>query len=90
MRPPSILRSSGNGNVAANTLPRGTPSQETIDGWTGRRPGGPIEETNHQFKTLERQAYGYRDTEFFELTIYALREAKWRLIGDRAAGHRDA
>ncbi len=42
---------------------------------------GPLEGTNNKIKTLQRQAYGYRDTEFFKLRIYAIHEAKWELIG---------
>jgi len=30
---------------------------------------GPLEGLNNKIKTLQRQAYGYRDQEFFELRI---------------------
>jgi len=30
---------------------------------------GPIEGTNNKIKTLKRQAYGYRDKEFFKLSV---------------------
>ena len=33
---------------------------------------GPLEGTNNKIKTLQRQAYGFRDHEFFKLKIYAL------------------
>jgi transposase len=36
---------------------------------------GPIEGTNNKIKTLKRQAYGYRDTEFFKLRIMGIHEA---------------
>jgi len=42
---------------------------------------GPLEGTNNKIKTLQRQAYGYRDTEFFYLRIYALHEARQELVG---------
>src|SRR5262249_59833106 len=33
---------------------------------------GPLEGTNNKIKTMQRQAYGFRDREFFKLKIYAL------------------
>lgn len=42
---------------------------------------GPLEGTNNKIKTLQRQAYGYRDQEYFRLRIYALHEAKYALVG---------
>lgn len=42
---------------------------------------GPLEGTNNKIKTLTRQAYGYRDDEFFQLKILALHESKYALIG---------
>lgn len=42
---------------------------------------GPLEGTNHKIKTMQRQAYGYRDQEFFTLKIYAIHEAKYALVG---------
>jgi Transposase and inactivated derivatives len=42
---------------------------------------GPIEGTNNKIKTLKRQAYGYRDTEFFKLRIMGIHEAKYALAG---------
>ena len=32
-------------------------------------------------KTMQRQAYGYRDQEFFTLKMYALHESKYALVG---------
>ena len=42
---------------------------------------GPLEGVNNKIKTLKRQAYGYRDLDFFKLKIYALHESKYKLIG---------
>lgn len=42
---------------------------------------GPLEGTNNKIKVLKRNAYGFRDMGFFKLKIYALHEAKFRLVG---------
>ena len=42
---------------------------------------GPLEGTNNKIKTMKRQAYGYRDFEFFKLKILALHETKYALVG---------
>jgi transposase len=42
---------------------------------------GPLEGTNNKIKTMERQAYGYRDQEFFKLKILAIHEARYALVG---------
>jgi transposase len=42
---------------------------------------GPLEGINNKIKTLQRQAYGFRDKEFFKLRIYALHETKYALVG---------
>ena len=42
---------------------------------------GPLEGLNNKIKTLQRQAYGYRDQEFFRLRIYSIHLAKYALIG---------
>src|SRR5205823_3576426 len=42
---------------------------------------GPLEGTNNKIKTMQRQAYGFRDREFFELKILACHEAKYALVG---------
>ena len=39
---------------------------------------GPLEGTN-KIKTLQKQAYGFRDLLFFKLKILALHERKYRL-----------
>ena len=42
---------------------------------------GPLEGTNTKIKLLQRQAYGYRDQEFFRLRIFALHETRYELVG---------
>jgi len=42
---------------------------------------GPLEGTNNKIKTMQRQAYGFRDQEFFKLKILALHETRYALVG---------
>ncbi len=42
---------------------------------------GPLEGTNNKIKTMSRQAYGFRDIEFFKLKIMAIHMAKYALVG---------
>jgi transposase len=42
---------------------------------------GPLEGTNNKIKTMQRQAYGFRDREFFVLKIMAIHETKYALVG---------
>lgn len=42
---------------------------------------GPLEGTNNKIKTMQRQAYGFRDQRFFKLKIYAIHETKYALVG---------
>ena len=42
---------------------------------------GPLEATNTKIQLLKRQAYGYRDQEFFHLKIYALHLSRYALVG---------
>jgi transposase len=42
---------------------------------------GPLEGTNNKIKTLQKQAYGFRDQEYFTWRIYGLHEAKYALTG---------
>ena len=42
---------------------------------------GPLEGTNNKIKTLQRDAYGFRDQEFFHLRIFALHETRYELVG---------
>ena len=41
----------------------------------------PSEGTNNQIRTMERQAYGFRDQEFFKLEILDSLETKYGLVG---------
>lgn len=42
---------------------------------------GPLEGTNNKIKTMQRQAYGFRDPRFFKLKIYALHQTRYALVG---------
>ena len=42
---------------------------------------GPLEGTNNKIKTMKRQAYGYRDHDFFMLKILAAHESRYELVG---------
>jgi transposase len=42
---------------------------------------GPMEGTNNKIKTMKRQAYGFRDMEFFKLRILGIHEAKYAITG---------
>ena len=42
---------------------------------------GRLEGINNKIKTMKRQAYGFRDHEFFKLKIYAIHETKYALVG---------
>ena len=46
-----------------------------------RITSGPMEGTNNKIKTMKRQAYGFRDREFFKLKILAIHETKYALVG---------
>lgn len=41
----------------------------------------PLEGTNNKIQTMKRQAYGFRDMEFFKLKILAIHETKYALVG---------
>jgi transposase len=42
---------------------------------------GPLEGTNNKIQLMKRQAYGFRDQEFFKLKILGLHETKHALVG---------
>jgi transposase len=42
---------------------------------------GPMEGTNNKIKTMKRQAYGFRDQEFFKLKILAIHQTRYALVG---------
>ena len=45
-----------------------------------RITSGPMEGTNHMIQTMKRQAYGFRDLEFFKLKILAIHETKYDML----------
>jgi transposase len=49
--------------------------------WRHPINNGRMEGTNNKIKTLNRQAYGYRDEEFFILKLLGLHEARYKLCG---------
>ena len=42
---------------------------------------GPLEGTNNKIQTMKRQAYGFRDHDFFKLRILGLHQTKYALVG---------
>ena len=42
---------------------------------------GPLEGANNKIKTMKREAYSYRDEEFFTFKIFAAHELKYALVG---------
>jgi transposase len=42
---------------------------------------GPLEGTNNKIQTMKRQAYGFRDHEFFKLKILGIHESRYALVG---------
>jgi len=40
-----------------------------------------LEGTNNKIKTLKRQAYGFRDMEYFKLRLYHLHTQRYSLTG---------
>ena len=46
-----------------------------------RITNGKAEGINNKIKTFKRQAYGYRDIEYFKLRIYHMHKQKHRLVG---------
>lgn len=49
--------------------------------WCHPINNGRMEGTNNKIKTLNRQAYGYRDEEFFMLKLLGLHETRYKLCG---------
>lgn len=49
--------------------------------YDGRISTGPLDGTNNKIRTMLRQAYGFRDQDFFKLKILALHGAKYALVG---------
>jgi len=46
-----------------------------------RITNGPVEGLNNKIKTLKRQAYGFRDMEYFKLRLYHLHTQRYSLSG---------
>jgi transposase len=46
-----------------------------------RITSGPIEGLFNKIKTLKRQAYGFRDIEYFKLRLYHLHTQRYSLTG---------
>ena len=42
---------------------------------------GPLEGLNNKIKTMKRQAYGFRDMEYFKLKILGIHQARYALVG---------
>jgi transposase len=42
---------------------------------------GPLEGTNTKIQAMKRQAYGFRDREFYKLKILAIHETRYALVG---------
>ena len=40
-----------------------------------------LQGTNNKIKTMQRQAYGFRDLEFFKLKILAIHRSRYALVG---------
>ncbi|TWU19208.1 transposase [Allorhodopirellula heiligendammensis] len=49
--------------------------------WEQRFNELEMEGTNNKIKTLQRQSYGIRDREYFELLLYSLHQKKYALVG---------
>lgn len=45
---------------------------------------GPLEGTNNKIQLMKRQAYGFRDLEFFKLKILGIHETKYALVLNQA------
>jgi transposase len=52
-----------------------------LDWYTYPISTGPLEGTNNKIRALTRQAYGFRDDDYFVLQLYALHESKFILVG---------
>lgn len=52
-----------------------------LNWWVHPINNGRMEGTNNKIKTLNRQAYGYRDEEFFILKLLGLHESRYTLTG---------
>ena len=55
--------------------------QGILNYYSYRISTGPLEGTNNKIKTMKRQAYGFRDREFFKLKILGIHETRYALVG---------
>ncbi len=55
--------------------------QSILNWWKHPINNGRMEGTNNKIKTLNRQAYGYRDEDFFILKLLGLHESRYKLTG---------
>jgi transposase len=55
--------------------------KEILNWWKHPINNGRMEGTNNKIKTLNRQAYGYRDEEFFILKLLGIHESRYTLLG---------
>ena len=42
---------------------------------------GPLEGTNTTIRAMQRQAYGFRDREFYKLKMLGIHESQYALVG---------
>ena len=78
-----IARAEGSGIAVLNSFARTLRTYRAgiLAYYDYRISSGPLEGTNNKIKTMQRQAYGFRDKRFFMLKIYALHETKYALVG---------
>ena len=56
-------------------------TDELLNYFTHRITNGKAEGINNKIKTLKRQAYGFRDMQYFKLRLYHLHEQRHQLTG---------
>jgi len=56
-------------------------SEGLLNYFDHRISNGKAEGINNKIKTLKRQAYGFRDMEYFKLRLYHLHEQRYQLAG---------
>jgi transposase len=66
-------------NQMANTLMKHR--QGLFDYFKHGISTGPIEGLNNKAQTMKRQAYGYRDLEFYKLKLMTLHRKRYGLVG---------
>jgi hypothetical protein len=61
--------------------PNRTQGRNFLSSWYLRAQASGVRVLQQFARTMQRQAYGYRDDEFFKLKLYALHESKFKLVG---------